>query len=142
APPTSVPRSGVSGDDTGPAPVSAAPPLDVVLADFTARWKRGESPRVEDYLGRLDPGRPEDLVELICHEVDLAELAGLKPNWDEYYQRFPQVRELLERQAQVDMVLTSSVLRDIEGVDGNRLPEVGDEIGPYRLVRELGRGAF
>ncbi len=80
------------------------------------------------------------MVELIYHEYCLAETAGLDPDPDEYLRRFPAVREPLARLLHLhETIDASQLLGWSEPAD---LPEVGDEIGPYRLVRELGRGGF
>ena len=118
--------------------------LDLVLADFTARWERGESPRAEDCARLLDPSRPRELVELVYREFCLAEDEGLNPSPDDYIARFPALDEALRRLLGVHQVLDPSGvwLRDGPGGDPVSPPEEGDEIGPYRLVRELGRGGF
>src|SRR5262249_10339435 len=112
-----------------------------ILAEFIERWDRGEAPRAEDYLERLPPGDPNRAVELIYQEFCLAELAGLHPVVDDYLKRFPDQRESLGRLLGLHDAFTSSQLRDWPG-PGLPPPEVGDEIGPYRLRRQLGRGGF
>jgi eukaryotic-like serine/threonine-protein kinase len=116
------------------------PSLATILAEFTARWDEGRRPRAEHFAGLLAPGRGDAMVELIYHEYCLAETAGHNPDPDEYLRRFPAVREPLERLLHLhETIGASQLLGWSEPVD---LPEVGDEIGPYRLVRELGRGGF
>jgi eukaryotic-like serine/threonine-protein kinase len=117
--------------------------VDIVLADFTARWDRGEAPRLEDYLRRIQPGRPAEVVELIYREFCLAEWAGLEPRPEDYRTRFPEQCSALGRLFGVHSALGSSRARRWAGLDAApTLPEVGDEIGQYRLLSELGRGGF
>ena len=122
-----------------PAPKgrSTASDLDAVLDDFTESWDRGEHPRLERYLGLL---RLEDSAELIYHEYCLAEASDLAPDPADYLRRFPDHADRLARLFALHGALPSSALRDWAGPA--ELPSAGDEIGPYRLLRELGRGAF
>jgi eukaryotic-like serine/threonine-protein kinase len=145
--PVSVPYPSVAcqGSHTGAAPEPGVLGFESLLADFTARWERGETVRVEDYFS--DPNRlaPGQLVELIYREYCLAEVAGLRPSPDGFVARFPGQQEALDRLFEVHDVLRSSRLRLWCGpgaAEGIPLPEAGDEIGPYRLLRALGRGGF
>ena len=129
-------------------PTVAASTFDLILSDFTDRWGRGETPRAEDVLDRLHPVRPSELVELAYREFCLAEAAGLAPSRGAYLARFPDHAEGLERLFDVHDALGPPRLglgAESVGVNPPPIappPEVGDEIGPYRLVRELGRGGF
>ncbi|MEO6810102.1 MAG: serine/threonine-protein kinase, partial [Isosphaeraceae bacterium] len=120
--------------------VPRADELDSILAEFTRGWDRGESPRVEDILDRLEPCAPDDLIELIYHEFCLAEAAGDDPDPIDYLVRFPVCRDRLARLFGLHGVLGGSFSRS--WAEPAALPESGDEVGPYRLVRELGRGGF
>ena len=123
--------------------------LDSVLDEFTDRWRRGEAPRAEEYCDRLGPG-DESFVELVYREYCLAESSGLDPDPDDYLRRFPAQRDRLGRLFGLHEALDGSVLGPSEGSFADSLadagppplPGPGDEIGPYRLLRELGRGAF
>ncbi len=119
--------------------------IDAILDDFTTRWDRGEAPRVEDYLDQLElgPDQGGKRVELIYREFCLAGWAGLNPEPDDYLDRFPDDALALERLFRVDGMLGSSGLRLWDGALAEEsLPEVGNGIGPYHLIRELGRGGF
>lgn len=119
------------------------PSFEILLAEFTARWQRGECPCAEEYLGRISPDRPTDLVELIYREFCLAERAGLQPRKDEYLARFPGHAGALQRLFSVHEAFSSSLLRVWEEpVHFPALPEVGDSIGQYRFIRELGQGGL
>jgi serine/threonine protein kinase/predicted Zn-dependent protease len=114
---------------------------DLIVAEFIERWEHGESPPVEDYLARLEEPDPDEAVELIYHEYCLAESAGLNPNPADYLKRFPSQQEVLARLFRLHGLFDSKVAA-AQAADRAELPEAGDEIGPYALVRELGRGAF
>src|SRR6516165_3941676 len=53
--------------------------LDVILAEFTSRWERGEAPSIPEFLTRLGPSRVSDSAALIYHAYRLAQAAGLDP---------------------------------------------------------------
>lgn len=131
-----------------PGAVRGGGSLDLAIAEFTSCWERGEQPRLEDYLDRLrgSGGRPGDMVELIYREFCLVEEEGSAPRPEAYFERFPEHAEGLERVLGVHDLLDSSRLRLWSGCEGNAeptpLPEVGDEVGPYRLIRLLGHGGF
>ena len=120
-----------------PEPEARASTLDAVLDDFTESWDRGERPRAERYLGLLPV---EDSAELIYHEYCLAEASDLAPDPAEYLRRFPEQAGSLGRLFALHGAFSASTLREWTGPAD--LPSSGDEIGPYHLLRELGRGAF
>ncbi len=131
---------------------SAVPPpssfFNGLLAEFTYRWEKGERPRAEDYLAKLSPDAFDDAVVLIYREFCLAEVAGLDPSPHAYVERFPTHAVTLERLFGLQEAFGSSQLKLLtepeseSESDASILPQAGDEIGPFRLLRELGRGAF
>ena len=118
--------------------------LSAVLRDFTAAWDRDESPAVEPFLDRLEPNDAQAAVELIYREFCLHEAAGSKPETARYLDRFPRHAAALDRLFQVHDVCSPSLLGRWISTEPalDLLPSAGDEIGPYVLRRELGRGAF
>ena len=114
------------------------------LDDFTEKWTRGEISDAEAYLAGLGQVAPALAVELIYREYCLAELAGSQPDPAVFLDRFPAHREMLGRLFSVHRACSSAQLEYwIEPTAGaDVFPEAGDEIGPYLLRRELGRGAF
>ena len=116
--------------------------LDAILAAFEDAWRDGLSPRPEDWIGRLDPSRPAEATELIYQAFCLAEADGLGPDPDDYLARFPGHRRSLARLFELHALATSDDFDATASADAEALPEAGDEIGPYYLVRELGRGGF
>jgi len=108
-----------------------------VVEQFTESWDRGEPVRAEDYLGLF---APVDAAELIYHEYCLAEAANLDPDPADYLRRFPDYSDALSRLFSLHGALSVSTIQRM--VDPSGLPEAGDAIGPYWLLRELGRGAF
>ena len=117
-----------------------------LIAVFTDRWEQGQGQgqgqgqpvAVEEYL----PGLTSDAaVELIYHEFCLAESAQARPDPAAYLARFPEHAEALERMFALHEALSVGRLREMVDPSAH-LPRAGDEIGPYRLLREMGRGAF
>lgn len=115
--------------------------LDSILTEFLERWDRGEHPHAEEYLERLPISDRGEAIELVYQEFCLAEAAGLNPDPADFLRRFPGLGEPLNRLLGLHDDFTCSQLHRL-AADGIPLPEVGDEIGPYRLCRELGRGGF
>ncbi len=126
-------------------------PGATLVAEFADRWRRGESPRAEEYLAR-PPATADATVALalIYQEYCLAASSGLQPDPGDYLLRFPDHRDRL-----VPLLAPAPAPAADEEDDGAadpgdegggggaaELPEVGDEVGPYRLVRALGRGTF
>jgi eukaryotic-like serine/threonine-protein kinase len=129
---------------TGPASERSDDHRATVLADFTLAWEQGRAPTVEDYLDRLDPADSQAAVELIYREFCLAEADGCRRDIAQYVDRFPRHKQSLERLMRLHGECPPSLLdRWMETTPALEiLPEAGDEIGPYLLRRELGRGGF
>jgi len=68
-----------------------------VCDSFEAQWRRGERPRIEEFLGR-NPSLPRPVLfrELLALELELAQAAGNAPTADEYRARFPDLIQGLE----------------------------------------------
>ena len=115
-----------------------------VLDDFTEKLVSGKIADARAYLDGLGEVAPSLAVQLIYREYCLAELKGTRVDPAVFLDRFPEYRGLLDRLFSVHRACSSSQLdfwldpTDSEDV----FPEAGDEIGPYLLKRELGRGTF
>lgn len=135
-------------DETPRSPTPArSGKIDRLIAEFAAARDAGDSPRVEDFLARLDSWEAGDGVELLYQDYCFAEAAGLKPDPSEYAGRFPQHRDRLERLLRLHSAFDSTVIGhwgDHSSREANLVgfPRAGDEIGPYLLTRELGRGGL
>jgi eukaryotic-like serine/threonine-protein kinase len=93
-----------SFDSTSAAP-EAARHVDDVCTRFERAWKRGDRPRIEDFLDVAEEAeRPVLLRELIALEVELRLRRGEDPKPSEYRDRFP------EQTGVVDAALTATVL--------------------------------
>jgi tetratricopeptide (TPR) repeat protein len=114
--------------------------LDARLAEFESSWRSGSRPRAEDWIDRLDPLLPAEATELIYHEFCLAESDGRSPRPEDYIARFPAHRETLNRLFELHKL--DSPASNAATATPADMPQAGDEIGPYWLARELGRGSF
>ncbi len=120
-----------------------ADPLDALLDEQAECWARGESPGVEAFLGRLGELDGEPALALIYQEYCLAESSGRGPDPETYLSRFPDHRGRLSRMFGLHEALGAGLPgaeRDLD--EPTDLPEAGDEVGPFRLLRELGRGGL
>jgi serine/threonine protein kinase/tetratricopeptide (TPR) repeat protein len=127
-------------EQEGPSPSDSR----LILDDFTERWGRGDVGDAGDYLARLGAADRPLAAQLIYRDYCLAELAGRHPDPGSYLDRFPEFRTLLERVFALHGDLPDSLPGGpVDASSGGvALPEVGHEIGPYVLLRELGRGSF
>jgi WD40 repeat protein/serine/threonine protein kinase len=101
-------------------------PVAAWCEELDRRLSAGEPVRAEDYLvPDLDA---EDAVELVYAEFVCLEQLGRGPDPNEYLIRFPGIRTQLEEQFLVHRAIWGE----------SKTPSA---IGPYDLVREIGRGA-
>jgi serine/threonine protein kinase len=122
---------------SGPLTRDAAETLAAALVgEMIQRWRQGERPLAEDLLA-LRPElweHPEAAADLIYEELCLRQEYGLEASTEEVLGRFPQWRAQLE------------VLLDCQRLLGPRraapqFPEVGERLGDFLLLAELGSGA-
>ncbi|MGE0760782.1 MAG: hypothetical protein AB7O38_27475, partial [Pirellulaceae bacterium] len=140
--------------------------LELVLVDQFQRWRLGEVVTAEEYLARFpDLARESSrALTLILEEFGYREMAGESPQLADFVRRFPHWSEALRRElAPGDAVARDSELRTAvvsvhaAAEDSPRsvpaaVPAaarlsfdemtLGTLIGPYRLERLLGLGAF
>ncbi|MDR3635820.1 MAG: protein kinase [Isosphaeraceae bacterium] len=117
--------------------------LALLRADLALRRGAGEPVRVEWYAERYAQLEDEVLVALLYEEFCLREEAGESPRPAEYEVRFPglapQLGEILEIHEWVGSTESWSLAAAVPSAP---FPETGQTIDGFRLVEELGRGAF
>lgn len=116
--------------------------LDAAIAELASGWAEGANPRAEAFAGRVAAEGPDALVELAYLEFCLAEAASIAPDPEAYLARFPNIRSSLSRLFRLHGAVGDSVLQAWSETRTIALPDAGDEVGPYRLLRELGRGGL
>jgi serine/threonine protein kinase/tetratricopeptide (TPR) repeat protein len=136
---TSVNAAHVLPPDNPPSspPLTTADALAARLAEeMIARWQTGERPLVEEFLARHPQlgEHTEAAVELIYEELCLREQFGDDANAADFLRRFPQWRHELEVLLDCHRLLERSRTPP-------RFPAVGETLGDFRLLAELGRGA-
>jgi serine/threonine protein kinase/Flp pilus assembly protein TadD len=101
---------------------------------MSGAWARGEQITAEDLLKRHPELKTEDAIRLVYEEVCLRREAGQDVPTAEVVGRFPQWKNELEVLLGCDRLL-----RPLSHIAD--LPEVGEQLGPFLLLSELGRGA-
>lgn len=88
--------------------------LNDLLSRQEIAWHQGVRLTVEALVVDLASGDDRDgvLLELICNEVALRELAGEKPTLEEYQSRFPALTKALSIQWEIDQLLVGEGLSD------------------------------
>jgi serine/threonine protein kinase len=98
------------------------------IADrFDSAWRDGRQPRIEDFLGEgPEAENPELLCDLLGIELEVRRQRGERPAPEEYLDRFPRHRALIQ-----------SAFR-AERSDPSTMPFVAG----YKVLRLLGSGGF
>lgn len=111
-------------------------PAALLAEEYAAAWQRGERPPVERFLAERAPhdSDPEVIVRLVYEEMCLRRESGNEMTPDEVLHRFPQFQSELQLLLDCERLLGESAPANF--------PETGEEIGPFRLLSELGRGAL
>jgi tetratricopeptide (TPR) repeat protein len=119
-----------------PEPGGPRPPEFVgqLADDLVARWRAGERPFAEEYLERHPElwHQTEAVLELIAEELAVRHEYGRPTSPSELARRFPRWRSQVEALWQCQSALGPTV---------PQYPAPGTEIGGFRLLHELGRGA-
>ena len=134
-------------NDRTPLPLEAAQQIDRVSDEFERAWEDGQSPRIEDYLDRVDEAwRLHLLEELLAVEFDLLRTDDVTLDVEAYRRRFPgceaAVRAavaLSNRRSQREEAEAAGQPADAEVAKEVPLPE---RIGRFPIRRRLGRGGF
>jgi serine/threonine protein kinase len=109
--------------------------VDALVGELRQRWARGERPRAEEILSR----HPEKLaragvLDLIYEEICVREQLGHDDVWEEVFERFPHLQIQLQNLRQCHQLLEPTRATP-------RYPAVGETLGEFKLLEELGNGA-
>jgi WD40 repeat protein len=161
-------EAGGHQEDGGATPGTAQALADKLRKDLRDCWQRGERVSVETLLQHhpLLLQDTEAVLDLIYQELILREQSGERPGPAEYVERFPAFQAEILVQFQVhsaarlgfpdDLVSLEAVdnthpafagaTPSIAGSPGDGIPSLLDRgidrLGPYRLVKVLGRGGM
>ncbi len=116
----------------------------LLRADLTLRRAAAEPSPIESYRDRFPELDSELLVALLYEEYCLREEAGEAPEAAEYEVRFPRLAGSFQEVMAIHDLVGRARASWSRGArqGGARLPEAGQTIAGFRLVEELGRGAF
>ncbi|QEH35122.1 Serine/threonine-protein kinase Pkn1 [Aquisphaera giovannonii] len=109
-------------------------PVSVHVREMASAWARGRPVAAEDVLAEHPELNTEQAVRLVYEEVCLRREAGQAVATAEVVRRFPQFRDELEFLLDADRLMRPLA-------KAAELPEAGEDLGPFRLLAELGRGA-
>jgi serine/threonine protein kinase len=112
---------------------------DLSAVELQLRIKVGEPARVDHYLEQFPEleSRRDLLLPLISAECTARFLQGEMESWIESYRRrFPRYASEITPE-----FLADSLPRP-RGSQASPIPRLPQRLGPYRLVEEIGRGAF
>ncbi len=120
---------------------SARDPVEALASEvaelLALAWQQGERPTAEDFLAHHPAlaERPQAALRVVYEEICQRRDAGLPVDPQSLVRRYPAWRSELE------MLLACD---DLVGpmVEATRFPEVGEELGDFRLIAELGKGAL
>ena len=129
-------RDGREVPEASPTSPASGDPEGQLVEQFAAAWEEGKCTSVEQFFAD-DPqagADPEVAVRLIYEEYCRRQEAGEEVDPEELLERFPQWRSELEIVLDCHELLQSSH-------DTPVFPSAGDQLGEFRLLAELGRGA-
>ncbi len=118
--------------------------LALLRADLVLRWKARDRCPIEWYRDRYPELDGDSLVALLYEEYCLREEAGERPEAAEYRVRFPEVADSFQEVLEIHDLIGRVRAPESRGPgrNGTPFPEPGQAIAGFRLVEELGRGAF
>ena len=113
---------------------------------FEAEWKAGAKPSLRDYLEQAGDASIADLFrDLLQLDISFRRAAGDELALEDYVAQFPEHRLIVN-----DLFETNAGERGT-AAEGSRLTDVAgqtplavamEQLGDYRLVREIGRGGM
>jgi serine/threonine protein kinase len=124
---------------------------DVLLDRQSRSWLAGERPTVEQLLDGSDLRHDSELqLDLIYNEIVLREQVGEEPKAEEYFTRYPQLRDALALHFEIHRAVGAEVLTETTRLPGHatvpddqtRVRPALPQPGAYELVQLLGRGGM
>ena len=129
-------------DAPSPPPLGASPAradaafsviFERQVEEMIAALDRGEQPRAEQYLAKLPGLADEEAVRIVFEEACLRMERGETSVTAEFLQRFPKWSAPLGLLLECKRLMLATAAADF--------PEPGDDLGDFRLLSEIGRGA-
>ena len=115
--------------------------IDRIADEFESEFRNGQRPSIEAYLEKQpELLRSQLFKELLALDIEFRLAANDQPTTQEYNNRFPQLRDVVEKVfSAVDVYLTTKLDSSIEVASEESIP---DQLGRYVIKRQLGRGGF
>ena len=110
--------------------------VDLLVYQMAAAWREGVGPSAAEILAEHPELNDESAIRLIFEEVSLRREAGLSVNTVEILARYSKWRDDLEPLLGFDKLLNQSTV-----AQAFEFPKIGDRLGDFQLIDELGRGA-
>jgi serine/threonine protein kinase/formylglycine-generating enzyme required for sulfatase activity len=130
------------------APHRRAVLLELIKTELEARYRRGQSCRLEDFVRRYpELGGPDALPDsLVYEEFRMRRLHGERPELDEYRSRFPGQFKGLCRLSELDRSIGIAAEREHEpsrvGAPSDPSAPSLRELSGYEKLELIGHGAF
>ncbi len=109
--------------------------VERLAEDMVRRWRTGDRPGADKYLATHPElaDHPEEALELVAEEIGLRSEAGQSVEADDLQRRFPQWQPQVQALLECHRVVSAGLNRPC-------FPRVGESLGDFRLLAELGRG--
>ncbi len=115
--------------------------IDRIADEYECAFRNGQRPAIEAYLEKQpELLRTQLFKELLALDLEFRLAANEQPSTEEYNNRFPQLRDVVEKVfSAVDVTVTTKQDFGNEVASDESIPM---QLGRYVIQRQLGRGGF
>lgn len=121
--------------------------IDRCLIEFDTLYQAGQNPKSADFENQFQNDNRADFVELIYYEFCRLEADGLEPDRLQFMTDYNDYKAELEKLFCIHFGLGLTAFQNNDHPanikpDLAKMPETGDSIGPFQLIKILGQGAM
>ena len=121
--------------------------IDRCLIEFDTLYQSGQNPKSADFENQFQNDNRGDFVELIYYEFCRLEADGMKPDRLQFMTDYNSYKTELEKLFFIHFGLGLTTSQNNDGSinirpDVAKMPESGDSIGPFQLIKILGQGGM
>ena len=121
--------------------------IDRCLIEFDTLYQSGQNPKSADFENQFQNDNRGDFVELIYYEFCRLEADGMKPDRFQFMTEYNSYKTELEKLFFIHFGLGLTTSQNNDGSinirpDIAKMPESGDSIGPFQLIKTLGQGGM